>query len=279
MELHPLCTLFPRMAGNEFDALVADIKANGQREPIITHEGMILDGGNRYRACVAAGIEPNFMKFGGENLVAYVLSANLHRRHMSPGQQAAIVASAQDWAKAQTVGNPQFGNLTGLETVADRQAQSGASDKTQRNADKVAKADPVLAKKVARGEISLPAAVEKVTGKRPGARSFKAVPEELQDYDPLEDELKSALDTIVELSQENDALRDQIAVKSMDGTEEEKEAALETIKTLRAEIIKLEREIRAITDSRDSYMRENAEMKKQLKWQREQLSKLGKAAA
>ena len=77
------------------------------------------------------------------------------------------MASAQDWAKAQTVGNPQFGNLTGLKTVADRAAQSGASDKTQRMADKVAKANPELAKQVAHGEKTLPQAVEELTGKRP----------------------------------------------------------------------------------------------------------------
>lgn len=87
-------------------------------------------------------------------------SANLHRRHMSPGQQAAIVASAQDWAKAQTVGKPKSGNATGLDTVASRAARSGASDKTQRMADKVAKEAPDLAKKVAHGEVSLPAVVK-----------------------------------------------------------------------------------------------------------------------
>lgn len=53
--------------------------------------------------------------------------------------QDSDTASGQDWAKAQTVGNPQFGNVTGLATVADRMDQSGASDKTQRQADKVAK--------------------------------------------------------------------------------------------------------------------------------------------
>ncbi len=36
-------------------------------------------------------------------------------------------------------GKPKSGNVTGLDTVASRQAQSGASDKTQRMADKVAK--------------------------------------------------------------------------------------------------------------------------------------------
>lgn len=37
-------------------------------------------------------------------------------------------------------------------------------------ADKVLKADPELAKAVGRGEISLPKAVEKMTGKRPGTK-------------------------------------------------------------------------------------------------------------
>lgn len=169
-ELHPLCTLFPRVDGAEFDALVADVKANGLRQPIVLHDGMILDGGNRYRACVEAGVKPSFVKFDGDNLVSFVLSANLHRRHLSTGQQAAIVASAQDWAKAQTVGKPKSGNVAGLERVQDRAAQSGASERTQRMADKVAKADPVLAKKVGLGEVSLPKAVATVEGKpsKPG---------------------------------------------------------------------------------------------------------------
>ena len=47
LPLHPLCTLFPRLEGREFDTLVDDIRSNGLREPIITHEGMILDGSYR----------------------------------------------------------------------------------------------------------------------------------------------------------------------------------------------------------------------------------------
>ena len=179
-ELHPLCTLFPRLDELAFASLVADIKANGLREPIVVHQGLILDGGNRYRACLEAGVDPQFTEFAGGNLVSFVLSANLHRRHLSPGQQAAIVASAQDWGMAQRSGKParsHSGNLAELDTVADRAAQSGASERTQRMADKVAKADPDLAKQVAHGAVSLPAAVEQVTGKRPGGKAKPAAPE------------------------------------------------------------------------------------------------------
>lgn len=176
LELHPLCTLFPRLAGAEFEALKADIATHGLRQPIITHDGLILDGGNRYRACVEAGVEPTLEEFAGENLVSFVLSANLHRRHLSAGQQAAIVASAQDWAGAQPVGRPgKSGNVAGLNSVADRAGQSGASERTQRMADTVAKKSPELARQVAHGEISLPKALEQVAPRAPAPQSAPAV--------------------------------------------------------------------------------------------------------
>lgn len=280
-ELHPLCTLFPRVVGAEFDALVADVKANGLRQPIVLHDGMILDGGNRYRACVEAGIEPSFIDFNGESLVAFVLSANLHRRHLSPGQQAAIVASAQDWDKAQFQGANRHtikktGNVAGLETIADRAAQSGASERTQRMADKVAKADPELAKKVARGEVSLPKAAAKVDGKKQkkSKRELNAVPDEIKDYDPRDDELKAAHQAASELAAENDRLKDQIAVESMDASEEAKTQAAKTIADLRTENKNLLAELAAVKVSRDTYQRENGELKKQCAAQQREIKKL-----
>jgi len=99
------------------------------------------------------------------------------------------VASAQDWAKAQTVGKPKSVNVDQLATVDQRAAQSGASRSTQKMADKVAKESPDLAKKVAHGEVSLPAAIKedrstkdgstsKVGGKiREHSRIFESLPE------------------------------------------------------------------------------------------------------
>jgi transposase-like protein len=63
-----------------------DIQANGCREPIRTFQGMILDGRNRYRACVELGIDPPMYEFGGdeEDAAKAVESWNLHRRHLTP---------------------------------------------------------------------------------------------------------------------------------------------------------------------------------------------------
>ena len=138
-----------------------------------------------------------------------MLSQNLHRRHMTPGQQAAIVASAQDWARAQPQGrNTITGNAAG-DTVADRTAQSGASERTQRMADAVARESPDLARQVAHGELTLPKALQQIEAKKgreapkPGesrgeglAYGMKAI-EHLQQI-PLNDGLRQeAFNTVI----------------------------------------------------------------------------------
>jgi hypothetical protein len=63
LSFHPLADLFPLMEGAEFDALVADIKTRGLCERIIVYDGAILDGRNRYRACLAAGVKPTIERY------------------------------------------------------------------------------------------------------------------------------------------------------------------------------------------------------------------------
>lgn len=81
---HPLANQYRLLEGRDFDELVEDIKANGLIEPIALYEGMILDGRNRYRACLVAGVEPRFEEYTGSNPAIYVDSKNAFRRHDTP---------------------------------------------------------------------------------------------------------------------------------------------------------------------------------------------------
>lgn len=97
MKLHPVCKLFPDMTGEQFKKLVEDIQTNGQLEPILTYKGRIIDGRHRFRACKELGIEPKTEEWDGKgSLVRFVVSRNLHRRHLNASQRAAV---ANDMSK------------------------------------------------------------------------------------------------------------------------------------------------------------------------------------
>jgi N6-adenosine-specific RNA methylase IME4/ParB-like chromosome segregation protein Spo0J len=87
-----LASILPLLDGEDFASLVADIKAHGLREPVIIYEDMVLDGRNRLRACEAAGVEPTFSVYQGDDPVAYIVSLNLRRRHLDESQRAMVAA-------------------------------------------------------------------------------------------------------------------------------------------------------------------------------------------
>ncbi len=92
-EIHPAANVFPVMDEESFQLLKADIEKNGQCEAVVLHDGKLVDGRHRLRACRELGIDPLYSELGPDaDPVAFILSANLHRRHLRTSQRALCAA-------------------------------------------------------------------------------------------------------------------------------------------------------------------------------------------
>ncbi len=103
---HPLANLFPMIEGPERVAFRQSIRDKGLRVRIVMHEGMILDGRNRYRELLGLQLidhatdwstSPYFRAFGSEETdgnspLDFVMDLNLDRRHLNESQRASVAA-------------------------------------------------------------------------------------------------------------------------------------------------------------------------------------------
>lgn len=96
-KVHPAANIFPMMSGQALQELVEDIRQHGQREPVVYWKQQLLDGRNRLEACKQLGIEPQTCELDDEvEPIAYVLSANLHRRHLDESQRSMAGAKVKE---------------------------------------------------------------------------------------------------------------------------------------------------------------------------------------
>jgi len=103
MKAHPAADLFPMLDDARLTELAEDIKARGLLDPIVLHDGMILDGRNRDGACEKAGVAPRYVEWDGKggSPVLFVLSRNLQRRDLTPSQRAVIGAAGLEMDEAE----------------------------------------------------------------------------------------------------------------------------------------------------------------------------------
>lgn len=87
-EFHELCLLFPEADEMTIEEMSYDIQKNGLSDAVVLYEGKILDGRNRYLACRKAGLFPRTVEYEGKDPLGFVISKNLHRRHLTNAQRA-----------------------------------------------------------------------------------------------------------------------------------------------------------------------------------------------
>ncbi len=159
MKIHPVADIFPPMGKAEFSALKDDIEKHGQREAIWTFNCQIVDGRHRFQACSELDIEPRFIEWEGDegDLVAFVVSLNLHRRHLNESQRAMVAGN---------IANMKQGARTDLASIAAL-SQTDAADLLNVSRESVQRARkvidhgaPELVEKVTKGEVAVSTAAK-----------------------------------------------------------------------------------------------------------------------
>jgi ParB-like chromosome segregation protein Spo0J len=169
MQVHPVAALFPMLAEEELRELAEDIKANGLLHPIVIQGDMLLDGRNRLAACQQAGVAPTYREYEGDSPFQFILSANLHRRHLNPSQKAVLAADIEPYfaeeAKKRMVtsapgvygGKPPVESLPQAVLKSRDQAAAavGVSGKMVSDAKAIKRDAPEQLDKIKRGETTV----------------------------------------------------------------------------------------------------------------------------
>jgi len=181
MEFHPAANIFPMLTGEEYIALRDDISVNGLLESIDIYEGKVLDGRNRYTACLDIGIEPVISEYTGDDPLGYVISKNLKRRHLTSSQRAVVALDyekllAEEAKKNQQAAgkynrNPDQDQLFETFQKADAEPIHAAQQAAKLlgtnmhyviDAKRIGREEPEILEQVRTGDMTIPQAKKKI---------------------------------------------------------------------------------------------------------------------
>ncbi len=168
VEFHPLANLFPLMQGAALNELREDIRAHGVLEPIVFLGRAILDGRNRYMCARDLGIEYPRVEFGGDDPLAFVVSHNLHRRHLSESQRSMVAGKLANMPSHRPSKDANLHPYSAAVSKADAARLLNVSPRSVASARKVLKDGvPELIDLVESGGSSVSAAAEAVASLSP----------------------------------------------------------------------------------------------------------------
>lgn len=169
LEFHPLSEQQPEQTEEEFQGLLKSIEIDGQNEPVLIFEDMILDGRHRYQALNYLEMEIKYKLFGGtyQEAMAYAFSSGL-RRNLTPAQRAMMVvmspicdemyAQSERKKQANLSQNSPIGEdvtLSDEKTSEILASMAGVSYKSVETAKRILGANPECALEVFHGKRSL----------------------------------------------------------------------------------------------------------------------------
>jgi ParB-like chromosome segregation protein Spo0J len=217
-EVHPAATLFPPMTEEEYQGLKKDIAENGQREDIVVWCDKLIDGRHRLRACEELQRNPHVSELDPDtDPWKYVISHNLHRRHLSETQRETVAAKLAKLKHGGERGNQHTGGKGSNDTLADAAAQLNVSEPSVKRAKAAIKGGcKELVEAMERDEITSSLA----------AKFVKAVPDKKEQAKILKQGIKAVRQVVKEATQPKQSINHLVqpeAIEYEDVEEQEEE--------------------------------------------------------
>lgn len=178
--------IFPAAKAEDYNRLRDDIRDNGydSKQPIIIYEGEVLDGWNRWTACLELKINPPTRQFDGDKseAIGLVMRTN-KRRNLNSGQWATIAVEADDIIKAIAQDGKARQIRKPLDSVTQKIApQTKDQRSTSHKAAEIFNTNRTYVSQAAKIKHAAPEVFEKVkAGKmtmQDAARAVRAIPTE-----------------------------------------------------------------------------------------------------
>ena len=264
LKQHPLSAAFPAMQADEFQSLCDSAESIGIQNPITLFEGMVIDGWHRYKAANQVNVDCPTIELGNVDPQDFVIAQNKARRNLTASQRAIAVTTVYEWRSVGKISNSApVRNIA--KTTKELAAIAGVGTRTIEQTKVAQKAG--FTEAIKDGAISVKEAAKIATGTVATPRPQPAIAPVI-DTTPDYTELDAAHEQIQDLQAD-------LVVARLNSTDsDEQKQAAELIAELRAHIKTLEAVNNALTISRDAYMMECAQLKKQCDAQRREIAKL-----
>ena len=270
------------MAPDEYRALADSILNIGVQNPITILDGMVIDGWHRYTAAAESGMPCPSVELGDVNPRDFVMAQNKARRHITQAQLAMAATSVYAWRPVgqnqhaekrvatecpPSKSNAELAGIAGVGVATIKQAKAVQSS-----------AAPEVQEAVRRGVVGLPkaSAIAKLPVAEQAAALNKPAPKPTSKPAPQPDPAAPDEYTPPDAAHEqiSDLQADLVIARMGSVSDDEKQQAAALIAELRAEIKTLSTTLKATQLSRDSLLEENAQMKSQMRMQRNEIAKL-----